>query len=147
MFRTGRSRQEPGAKLRLERPGPGGQNCLQPDTWLVGMIQVAGQFPWTPIRIPVEFSLWRIFMNKRIDDIWSETPGLPKALLMGGIFFYLVSFLMQVVYTSTNPTGFWYTLTRTLRDPGELMIYAGMVLCAAALIGGGLAAGSSREKE
>ena len=63
---------------------------------------------------------------------------------MGGLFIYFLSFGMDVIYSA--PRGnWWYDLTNMMRGPGELMIWAGMITCAAALLGGGLAAG--REKE
>jgi len=83
-------------------------------------------------------------MSKRIDDIWSEAPGLPKGLLFGGFFLYFVSFAMDVVY-SASPGNWWYDLKIMLQGPAVLMIWAGIVLCAAALVGGGLAAGKEKE--
>jgi len=75
-------------------------------------------------------------MTKRADEIWSEVPGLPKLMLIGGIFLLVVVSVMNWLSWS-----WWSGFVNTLSTLGNSMLMPGTILCAAALVAGGLAAG------
>lgn len=73
---------------------------------------------------------------KSASQIWDEVPGLPKMLLMGGIFFRILVSVMHWF----GSRDWWNSLTNTVATLGDVMLMPGLVLCAAALVAGGLAA-------
>ncbi|GEM_PF-5155160 len=75
-------------------------------------------------------------MAKRIDEIWAEAPGLPKAVFLGGLALYAAGHVLSWF----GDAWLWARIYRTALSLGGLMAWTGMALCAAALLGGGLAA-------
>ena len=75
-------------------------------------------------------------MAKRIDEIWAEAPGLPKAVFLGGLALYTLGNVLSWF----GDAWLWTRIYQTALSMGGLMTWTGMALCAAALLGGGLAA-------
>ena len=75
-------------------------------------------------------------MAKRIDEIWAEIPGFPKAIFLEGILLYATG----LVLSWFGDAWFWTRVYRTAQSMGTLMAWTGAAILAAALIGGGLAA-------
>ncbi len=75
-------------------------------------------------------------MAKRIDEIWAETPGLPKAAFLGGLGLYAAGHVLSWF----GDAWLWSRIYTTTISLGQLMAWTGAALCAACLLGGGLAA-------